>query len=171
LNPRHGPKNIEMKYKTHILNLCMNYMVHVSSTMWRIKNLPSKSTSYIDNALRLLVLVANELYWGLRVTRLGRHTERRMPCHRGVVLWKGYKNMSKYEVKKRYIYTHTQRVGAIWMVWNNKLELQINTNVLENSWNRSPKKSRVLTTQVHNCRHIKISYYLLKSSNCINTKA
>ena len=51
-----------------ILNLCMNYVVHVSSTMWRIKNQPSNSTSCSDNALRLLVLVAGKLYWGLQVT-------------------------------------------------------------------------------------------------------
>ena len=41
-----------------ILNLCMNYMVHVSSTMWRIKNQPSNSTSCSDNVLPLLILVA-----------------------------------------------------------------------------------------------------------------
>ena len=51
-----------------ILNLCMNYMVHVSSTMWRIKNQPSKSISCSDNALCLLVLVAGISYWGLQVT-------------------------------------------------------------------------------------------------------
>ena len=51
-----------------ILNLCMNYMVHVSSIMWRIKNQPSNSTSCGDNALRLLVLVVAVLYWGLQVT-------------------------------------------------------------------------------------------------------
>ena len=44
LNPRRQSKNIGMKYKTHI-NLCMNYMVHASSTMWRIKNQPSNYTS------------------------------------------------------------------------------------------------------------------------------
>ena len=40
------------------LNLCMNYMVHASNTIWRIKNQPSNSTSCSDNALRLLVLMA-----------------------------------------------------------------------------------------------------------------
>ena len=46
----------------------MNYMIHVLSTMWRIKNQPSNSTSCSDNALvRLLVLVASRLYWGLQV--------------------------------------------------------------------------------------------------------
>ena len=35
----------------------MNYMVHVSSTMWRIKHQPSNSISCSDNALCLLVLV------------------------------------------------------------------------------------------------------------------
>ena len=45
----------------------MNNRVHVSSTMWRIKNIPCNSTSYSDNALRLLVLVVGILYWGLQV--------------------------------------------------------------------------------------------------------
>jgi hypothetical protein len=49
-----------MKYK-FILNLCMNDMVWVSSTMWRIKNQPSNSISCSDNALRLLVRVAGIL--------------------------------------------------------------------------------------------------------------
>ena len=66
-NPRHQSKNIETKYKL-IVNLCINYMVHVSSTMRRIKNQSSNSTSCNDNALRLLVLVAGMLYWGLQVT-------------------------------------------------------------------------------------------------------
>ena len=35
----------------------MNDMIYVSSTMWRIKNQPSNSTSCNDNTLRLLVLV------------------------------------------------------------------------------------------------------------------
>ena len=43
-------------------------MVHVSSTMWRIKNQPSNSTSCSDNALSLLVLVVGWLYWELQVT-------------------------------------------------------------------------------------------------------
>ena len=43
-------------------------MIHVSSKMWRIKNWPSDSTSYSDNALRLLVLVVGKVYWGLQVT-------------------------------------------------------------------------------------------------------
>ena len=42
-------------------------MVCVSSTMWSIKNQPSNSTSCSDSALRLLVLVAGRLYWGLQV--------------------------------------------------------------------------------------------------------
>ena len=60
-------KNIEMKFKKFMLNLCMNYMIHVSSTMWRIKNQPSNSTSCSDNTLRLLVFVMGKLYWGLQV--------------------------------------------------------------------------------------------------------
>jgi hypothetical protein len=48
----------------------MNYMVHVSSSMWKIKNQPSNSTSCSDNALHLLVLVAGRVYWGLQVTSL-----------------------------------------------------------------------------------------------------
>ena len=43
-------------------------MVHVSSTTWRIKNQPSTSTSCSNSAIRLLVLVAGILYWGLQVT-------------------------------------------------------------------------------------------------------
>ena len=43
-------------------------MVHVSNTMWRIKNEPSNSTSCSHNALHLLVLVAGILYWGLQLT-------------------------------------------------------------------------------------------------------
>ena len=50
-----------------ILSLCMNYMVHVSSIMWRIKKQPSNFTFCSDNALRLLVLVVGKLYWGLQV--------------------------------------------------------------------------------------------------------
>ena len=50
-----------------ILNLCMNNMIHISSTMWKIKNQPYNSTSCSDNALRLLVLVMGILYWGLQV--------------------------------------------------------------------------------------------------------
>ena len=46
----------------------MNYMVHVSNIMWRIKNQPSNFISCSDNALRLLVLVMVTLYWGLQVT-------------------------------------------------------------------------------------------------------
>ena len=52
-----------MKYKTHIKS-----MVHVLSTMWRMTNQPSNSTSCSDNALRLLVLVTGRLHWGLQVT-------------------------------------------------------------------------------------------------------
>ena len=51
-----------------ILNLCTIYMVHVSSTIWRIKNQPPDSTSCSDNALHLLVLVAGRLCWRLQVT-------------------------------------------------------------------------------------------------------
>ena len=39
-------------------------MVHVLSTMWRIKNEPSNCTSCSHNVLRLLVLVAGRLHWG-----------------------------------------------------------------------------------------------------------
>ena len=46
----------------------MNYVVHVSSTMWRLKNQPCHFASCSDNALRLLVLVAGRLSWGLQVT-------------------------------------------------------------------------------------------------------
>ena len=54
---------------SYILNLCMNYTVYVSSTMWRNKNQPSNSsTSCSDNALHLHILVAGRLYWGLRET-------------------------------------------------------------------------------------------------------
>ena len=51
-----------------ILNLCMNHMVHVFNTMWRIKNQPSNSTSCSDNTLHLLVLAMGRLCWGLQVT-------------------------------------------------------------------------------------------------------
>ena len=51
-----------------VLNLCMNYMVHVSSTTWRIKNRPYNFTSCSDNALRLLVFMTGRLYWELQVT-------------------------------------------------------------------------------------------------------
>ena len=61
LNPRRQSKNIKMTYKL-ILNLCRNYVVHVLSTMWRIKNQPSNCTSWSDNALRLLVVVAGRVY-------------------------------------------------------------------------------------------------------------
>ena len=63
VNPRIYKWSIKL-----ILNLCMNYMVHVSSTMWRIKNQPSNSTSCSDNALCLLVLVVGRLCWGFQVT-------------------------------------------------------------------------------------------------------
>ena len=66
-NPRRQSKNIEMKYKTHT-NLCMTNMVHILSSMWRIKNRPYNSTSCSDDALHLLVFVACRLYWGLQVT-------------------------------------------------------------------------------------------------------
>ena len=46
----------------------MNDMVHVLSTLGRIKNQPSNSTFCIDNALRLLVPVAGRSYRGLQVT-------------------------------------------------------------------------------------------------------
>ena len=67
LNPRRSSKNIETKYKPHI-NLCMHYMVHVCSTIWRTKYPPSNSISCSGNALRLLVLVTDISYWGLQVT-------------------------------------------------------------------------------------------------------
>jgi hypothetical protein len=68
-NPRRQSKNIyRNEIQNWILNLCMNYMVHVSSTMSRIKNQPSNSASWDDNALCLLVLVAGKLYWRLQVT-------------------------------------------------------------------------------------------------------
>ena len=63
VNPRIHNWNTKL-----ILNLCMKYMVHVFSTMWRSKDEPSNSTSYSDNALHMLVLVAGRLYWGLQVT-------------------------------------------------------------------------------------------------------
>ena len=50
-----------------ILYLCMDYVVCVSSTTWRVKNQPSNPNSCSDNALRLLVLVVGRLYWGLQV--------------------------------------------------------------------------------------------------------
>ena len=43
-------------------------MVHVSSTMRRVNNQPSNSTSCSDNALRLLVFLVGILYRGLQVT-------------------------------------------------------------------------------------------------------
>ena len=67
-NPRCQSKNIEMKNTKLKLKLCMNYVVHVSSTMWRIRIQPSHTTTCSDNALRLLVLVTGKLYWGLQVT-------------------------------------------------------------------------------------------------------
>ena len=58
------------KWNTKLIwNLCMNYMVHVSSTMWRIQNQPSNTLlSRSDNALRLLVLLTDRLHRGLKVT-------------------------------------------------------------------------------------------------------
>ena len=47
-------------------------MIHVPSTVWRIINQPSNSTSCSDNGLQLLILVAD---WGLQVTNLGLHFE------------------------------------------------------------------------------------------------
>ena len=66
-NPRRQSKNIEIWDTQLISNLCMKYTVHVSSTMWRIKNQASNSTSHSGNALRLAVLVAGKLDWGLQV--------------------------------------------------------------------------------------------------------
>ena len=63
VNPRIQNWNTKL-----ILNLCMNYMVYVFSTMWRIKNQPSNFTSCNDNAPHLLVLVTSILYWGLQAT-------------------------------------------------------------------------------------------------------
>ena len=62
-NPRRQSKNLEKEIQNSYYNLCMNYMVHVSSTMWKkIKNQPSNSTSCSDNALaRLLVLVVGQV--------------------------------------------------------------------------------------------------------------
>jgi hypothetical protein len=63
VNPRIHNWNTKL-----MLNLRMNYMVHISnSIMWRIKNQPSNSTSCIDNTLRLLVLVVGILNRGLQV--------------------------------------------------------------------------------------------------------
>ena len=67
-NPRRQSKNVEMKCKTCIQLVREFYMVRVSSTMWRIQNQSSNSTSCSDIALRLLVLVVGRLYWGLQVT-------------------------------------------------------------------------------------------------------
>ena len=68
-NPRRQSKNIlEMKNTKFILNSCMNYMVHVFSTMWRIKTQPSNSIACSDIALRLLVHVAGILDRGMPVT-------------------------------------------------------------------------------------------------------
>jgi hypothetical protein len=65
-NPTRQSKNIEINTKL-MLNLCMNYMIHISSTMWNFENQPCNSTSCSDNALCLLVLVAGILYRGLQV--------------------------------------------------------------------------------------------------------
>ena len=65
-NPRRQSKNIEMKYQTHV-NSCVNYLVHSSSTMWRIRNQPSSPTSCIDNALCLLVLVVVFEDWKMSI--------------------------------------------------------------------------------------------------------
>ena len=63
LNPRNQKCSTKL-----ILQSCMNYKVHVSSTMWRSENQPSNSTSCGDCALlRWLVLVTGKLYWGLQV--------------------------------------------------------------------------------------------------------
>ena len=68
-NSRCQSKNIETKMQTSYKTCArMNYMVHVFSTMWRVKNQPSNSTSCSDNAPRLLVLVTSRLYWRLQVT-------------------------------------------------------------------------------------------------------
>ena len=53
VNPRIKKWNTRL-----ILNLCMNYMVHVSSTIWRIKHQPFNSPACSDSALRLLALAA-----------------------------------------------------------------------------------------------------------------
>ena len=49
-NPRRQSKNIEMKYQTHIKLGHGFYIIHVSKSIWRIKNQPFKSTSCSDNA-------------------------------------------------------------------------------------------------------------------------
>ena len=67
-NIRHQSKNVVIWNTKRVSNSCMNYIVHVSSTMWRIKNRPSNFVSCSDNTLRLLVLVTNKLYRGLQVT-------------------------------------------------------------------------------------------------------
>ena len=66
-NPRRHSRIIEMKHMTHIKLVHEFYMIHVSNTMWRVKNQPSHSTSCSDNALRLLVLVMGRSHWGLHV--------------------------------------------------------------------------------------------------------
>ena len=57
-----------IEIKKLILNLWMNCIIHVSSTMWRDKNQPSNFISCSENALHLLVLDVGILYWGLQVT-------------------------------------------------------------------------------------------------------
>ena len=56
---RRQSKNIKMKHKTQMViqNLCMNYKVYVSNTIWRIKNEPFNSTSCSDNTLRFHIFV------------------------------------------------------------------------------------------------------------------
>ena len=52
-----------MKWNTKLIqNSCMSYVVYVTSLMWRFKNQSSTSTSCIDNALHLLVLVPCRVY-------------------------------------------------------------------------------------------------------------
>ena len=65
----------------------LNYKVHVSSKMRRIKNQPSNSTSCSDNALRLLVLVAGILHWGLWVYVFFFNSRL---CHEGLFLREVY---------------------------------------------------------------------------------
>ena len=46
----------------------MNYILHVSRTIWKIKNKSSNSTSYSDIALHMLVLMVGRLYSEFHVT-------------------------------------------------------------------------------------------------------
>ena len=72
--------------------------VHVSSIMWIIKNQPSNSTSCSDNAIHLLVLVANILYWGLQVTSLFSNWGCvSKGCFGGGIFWRAKSNLKGIE--------------------------------------------------------------------------